>query len=133
MGCSPPLPGDLHLGSGARWLGAVVVSLVVMGLLHCSGSPPPICTGEVCDGGGHVVVIDPPRPQPPPGPDGGRPAPPPDAGGAIGAGPWPRDDVKNYSAAYHLGPIQSAGLDDGFNLWVLSGNRVGVLRPGDSA
>ena len=41
--------------------------------------------------------------------------------------------MKNYSASYQLGPIQSAGLDDGFNLWVLSGNRVGVLKPGDGA
>ncbi|HEY8209993.1 MAG TPA: hypothetical protein VIG99_21055, partial [Myxococcaceae bacterium] len=73
-----------------------------------------------------------------PKPDAGTPPPPPpdagtpDAGGPIGAGPWPTDAVKNYSSAYNLGSIQSAGLDDGFNLWVLSGSRIGVLRPGDA-
>ena len=127
-----PYRGDLHLG--ARWLGAVMVSLVAMGLLYCTDfPPPPDCRGQGCEDAGHVVVIDPFPPPPPPKADGGLPAPPPDAGGDVGPGPWPLDDVKNYSAAYRLGPIQSAGLDDGFNLWVLSGNRVGVLRPGDAA
>src|SRR4051794_37063371 len=122
---------------GGRWLGVGVVSVVSLGLIYaCSGFPqPPGGNGE--DGGGnHLVGPSPdsgtPKPdagKPPPRPDAGAP----DAGGPIGAGPWPTDAVKNYSSAYQLGSIQSAGLDDGFNLWVLSGGRIGVLRPGDAA
>lgn len=51
-----------------------------------------------------------------------------------GPGPWPTDAVKDYSAAYGLGPgVRSVGLDEAHNLWLLRGDEVGVLRPGDSA
>lgn len=50
----------------------------------------------------------------------------------VGPGPWPNVPVKNYSADYGLGPIQSMAVDEGYNLWLLSGSRIGVLRPGDS-
>lgn len=39
----------------------------------------------------------------------------------------------NYTQAFGVGTPQSVGLDEGLNLWLLKGNRIGVLRPGDSA
>src|SRR3954470_21484350 len=53
--------------------------------------------------------------------------------GSGGPGPWPTDAAKNYSASYGLGAPQSVGLDDALNVWLLDGERIGVLRPGDSA
>jgi hypothetical protein len=54
--------------------------------------------------------------------------------GAVGPGPWPAEAVKDYSAAYSLGPgVQSVALDAGHNLWLLKGAEIGVLRPGDTA
>src|SRR5262245_58916621 len=105
----------------ARWLGAGVVSLVAVGLVYCTNQlPSPACPEEPCEDAGVVIDQKPPGqlppPAPPPWPDaGGRT---PDAGGTVtvGPGPWPVDAVKNYSAAYALGTVQSAGLDDGFNL-----------------
>lgn len=65
-------------------------------------------------------------------PDAGKPdAGPPDAGPS--AGPWPNEPVLNYSQKYALGGgIKSLGVDDGHNLWLLDGERIGVLRPGDT-
>jgi hypothetical protein len=48
-------------------------------------------------------------------------------------GPWPTDPVKDYTMAYDLpGGIQSVGVDDAYNIWLLSGESIGVLRPGQS-
>ncbi|NPC84280.1 hypothetical protein HPC49_39465, partial [Pyxidicoccus fallax] len=50
-----------------------------------------------------------------------------------GPGPWPTDAVKDYSAAYELGSgVQSIGVDEAHNLWLLRGAEIGVLRPGDA-
>lgn len=48
------------------------------------------------------------------------------------AGPWPNVTVLDYSQAYNLGKPQSAAFDEGLNLWLLDGARIGFLRPGDS-
>ena len=48
-------------------------------------------------------------------------------------GPWPTDAVRDYTRAFGVGTPQSVGLDEGLNLWLLDGNRIGVLRPGDTA
>jgi hypothetical protein len=41
--------------------------------------------------------------------------------------------VKDYTAAYALGTgVQSVGVDEGYNLWLLRGDEIGVLRPGDA-
>jgi hypothetical protein len=38
----------------------------------------------------------------------------------------------NYSDEYEVGYVQSVGVDDAYNIWLLSGDRntIGVLRPG---
>ncbi|EPX58475.1 hypothetical protein D187_003947 [Cystobacter fuscus DSM 2262] len=48
------------------------------------------------------------------------------------AGPWSQEAVLDYSKQFAVGTPQSVGLDEGGNLWLLDGARVGVLRPGDS-
>jgi hypothetical protein len=49
------------------------------------------------------------------------------------AGPWSQEAVLSYSREYAVGTPQSVGLDEGGNLWLLDGARIGVLRPGDRA
>lgn len=49
-----------------------------------------------------------------------------------GPGPWPTTAVKNYSASYDIPWVQSVGIDDGHNIWLLKDNQIGVLRPGTS-
>lgn len=64
-------------------------------------------------------------------PDAGTPpdaGPPPQAG----PGPWPDEPVVNYSQRYNLGRVRSVGVDDAYNIWLLDGERIGVLRPGDT-
>jgi hypothetical protein len=56
-----------------------------------------------------------------------EPSTPPDAG------PWPVDEVLDYTRSFGVGTPRSVGLDEGMNLWLLDGNRIGVLRPGDTA
>jgi hypothetical protein len=43
------------------------------------------------------------------------------------------DAVLNYTQAFGVGTPQSVALDEGLNLWLLDGNRIGVMRPGDTA
>lgn len=38
--------------------------------------------------------------------------------------------MTNYTATYGLGSVQSVGVDDAYNIWLLQGERIGVLRPG---
>ncbi|MDY7230017.1 hypothetical protein [Hyalangium rubrum] len=72
-----------------------------------------------------------------PPPDGGT-TPPPDGGTdggtqpppQAGPGPWPNEAVINYSQRYNLGRVRSVGVDDAYNIWLLDGERIGVLRPG---
>lgn len=72
-------------------------------------------------------------------PDAGAPQPPPpppdapDAGPQASPGPWPTDDVQDWTGAYALGPgVQSVGVDEAYNVWLLHGDSIGVLRPGDA-
>lgn len=56
-----------------------------------------------------------------------------DAGTLADTGPWPTQALLDYSQTFNVGTPQSVGIDDGFNIWLLDGARIGVLRPGDSA
>ncbi|WP_338023560.1 hypothetical protein [Archangium primigenium] len=61
------------------------------------------------------------------------PATAPETGEPPQAGPWPLEAVLDYSQTFGVGTPQSVGLDEGMNLWLLDGARIGVLRPGDKA
>lgn len=52
--------------------------------------------------------------------------------GPKGPGPWPTDAYKNYSVDYGIDWVQSVGIDDGDNLWLLRDREIGVLRPGET-
>lgn len=73
----------------------------------------------------------------PPSADGGG-TPPPDTGDDGGAppgphsgpGPWPDEPIVDYTARYALGPVQSVGVDAAGHIWLLEGDRIGVLRAG---
>ncbi len=68
-------------------------------------------------------------------PDAGPPdAGPPDAGNPpqAGPGPWPDEPMVNYTQRYNLGRVRSVGVDEAYNIWLLDGERIGVLRPGDT-
>lgn len=52
------------------------------------------------------------------------------AGEASGPGPWPTSRVKDYSTDYGIDWIQSAGIDEAHNIWLLREREIGVLRPG---
>jgi hypothetical protein len=107
-----------------------------------------------------VVNEDPNHPKQPPPSEGGVLPPdagtPPDAGSDPGgtdggtgggagpvdtppqepeltAGPWPNEPMVNYSRRYGIGRVRSVAVDDAYNIWLLDGDRIGVLRPGDSA
>ena len=78
--------------------------------------------------------------------DGGGTSPPPDAGtppdggtdgGTADPGPsvrdsWPKESVVNYTQRFGVGRPRSVAVDDAFNIWLLDGNRIGVLRPGST-
>jgi len=117
-----------------RWLGAAALVVWMLSCGRPSAPGPGHGGGQGGGGDGGGFVPDgggtPDSGTPPDEVDGGTP----DGGTTeVGPGPWPTDAVKSYSADYGVGLVQSAGLDDGFNLWLLSGTRIGVLRPGDSA
>ncbi|MCP3143246.1 hypothetical protein [Pyxidicoccus xibeiensis] len=139
--------------------GAVVAGLAVISLLSvgCGGKSPTVDPREEplpeAPEGNEVPS------EPPPGssedagtlpqgedagtlPDAGEPADagtqpdagtPSDAGTPPNAGPWPVDPVLDYTRAFGAGTPQSVGIDEGLNLWLLDGRRIGVLRPGDKA
>jgi len=91
-----------------------------------SGTPPP-------DAGRPDAGTPPPDAGTPPvnPPDAGTPpdgGPPPQAG----PGPWPNEPLVNYTQRYNLGRVRSVGVDDAHNIWLLDGERIGVLRPGDT-
>jgi hypothetical protein len=96
------------------------------------GNPPPVASTP--DPGNPPPVSSTPDPGNPPPvsstPDPGNPPPvPPQAGGP---GPWPNEPIVNYSQRYNLGRVRSVGVDDAYNIWLLDGERIGVLRPGDT-
>ncbi|QRK13532.1 hypothetical protein JQX13_09380 [Archangium violaceum] len=47
-------------------------------------------------------------------------------------GPWPNEPLVNYSSRYGLGNVRAMAVDDAYNIWLLDGARIGVLRPRDS-
>jgi hypothetical protein len=107
-----------------RYVGAWVVVMLLAG--SCSDtSNRPEHTGEVPDAGGPPSQADGGTSV-----DGGLPG----GGGSAeaGPGPWPDEPVVDYSRRYALGRVQSVGVDEAYNLWLLDGERIGVLRPGDS-
>ncbi|MBZ4414446.1 hypothetical protein K8640_40135 [Myxococcus sp. XM-1-1-1] len=55
-----------------------------------------------------------------PVPDGGVPTTP--------EGPWPTDALTDYSSKYGIPKVASVGVDGAHNIWVLDGDRIGVLR-----
>jgi len=80
--------------------------------------------------------VTPPTPPvtPPPQPGtGGGGTGPGDVEQELGAGPWPDEPMVNYSQRYGLGRVRAMAVDDAYNLWLLDGDRIGVLRPGDSS
>lgn len=76
----------------------------------------------VHDGG--VIVVDAGLP------DAGGPV---DAGVVPDAGPWPKDALRDYTHDFNVGTPQSVGLDEGLNLWLLDGAKIGFLKPGATA
>lgn len=57
----------------------------------------------------------------------------PDAGGGTIESKWPNDAVLNLTSKYGIeSGIQSVGIDEGQNIWLLKGREIGVLRPGDT-
>ncbi|MFP2906038.1 hypothetical protein ACLESD_13455 [Pyxidicoccus sp. 3LFB2] len=93
-----------------------------------AGTPPPDEDGGT-PGGGE-------EPDAGPTPDAGEPTDggtSPDGGTPADPGPWPVEAVLDYSRSFGVGTPQSVGLDEGLNLWLLDGRRIGVLRPGDKA
>ncbi|HYX91339.1 MAG TPA: two-component regulator propeller domain-containing protein [Myxococcaceae bacterium] len=55
-----------------------------------------------------------------------------DSEGNIGPGPWPNVPYKDYSRDYGIDWVQSAGVDEAHNIWLLRDREIGVLRPGTS-
>ncbi len=47
-----------------------------------------------------------------------------------GPDPWPKEAVVNYTQRFGVGRPRGVAVDDAFNIWLLDGNRIGVLRPG---
>src|SRR5688572_1612929 len=90
--------------------------------------PPDVPTGET-----PVPTVENPTPQTPTPPSqpenpGDTLNPPgPTAPEQPTAGPWPIDAMKNYSVDFAVGTPQSVALDEGLNLWLLAGDRIGVL------
>ncbi|WP_395830208.1 hypothetical protein [Archangium violaceum] len=46
--------------------------------------------------------------------------------------PWPKEAAINYTQRFDVGRPQSVAVDDAFNIWLLAGDRIGVLRPGET-
>ena len=135
----------MGIRAGAMGAGLAVISLLSVGCTDRPRTVDPQVTQEPEPSVGNEVPSEAPPvpsedagtpPSPPPDADAGTPpdtGTPPDAGMPPDAGPWPVDAALNYTHAFGVGTPQSVGLDEGLNLWLLDGNRIGVLRPGDSA
>ncbi|MBM7116905.1 hypothetical protein I3V78_25490 [Archangium primigenium] len=44
---------------------------------------------------------------------------------------WPQEAVVDYTQRFGVGRPQGVAVDDDFNLWLLQGNRIGVIRSGE--
>jgi len=71
---------------------------------------------------------------PPPEMDAGTPS---NGGSDGGTGPvkggqdtWPKEAAVNYTQRFNVGRPRSVAVDDAFNIWLLDGDRIGVLRSG---
>jgi hypothetical protein len=51
----------------------------------------------------------------------------------LGPGPWPNVPYKDYSRDYGIDWVQSVGVDEAHNIWVLRDREIGVLRPDSSS
>ncbi|MFL5349642.1 MAG: hypothetical protein ACJ8AT_33010 [Hyalangium sp.] len=140
----------MSIRAGALGAGLAVISLLTVGCgdrtrtvdLRVDPGPAPSEGNEVPSDPPPVPSVDSgtptastPDPTPVTPPDGGTPPDPgtPDSGTPKDPGPWPAEAVLNYTQSFGVGTPQSVGLDEGLNLWLLDGNRIGVLRPGDTA
>ncbi|HET9450035.1 MAG TPA: hypothetical protein VFO83_04110 [Aggregicoccus sp.] len=129
------------MGVRGSWAAAAVVVAWACGVWGCGAERPGPAPAQPPGARPSAPAAEAPdagTPQEAPdagGPDAGGPAEEqaPDAGPVGNPGPWPTDALKDYSAAYALGPgVQSVGVDQGYNLWLLRGDEIGVLRPGDA-
>jgi hypothetical protein len=125
------------MGRWSSWGRVVAVVGAVWGTWGCSGDG--VTPGVVPPPQEQPAPPPPPQDPAPQAPDAGTPdAGPvveetPDAGPVGNPGPWPQDALKDYTAAYALGRgVQSVGVDEGYNVWLLRGDEIGVLRPGDT-
>ncbi|WP_063934736.1 hypothetical protein, partial [Archangium violaceum] len=135
----------MGIRAGALGAGLVVVSLLSVGCADRTRTVDPRETQEPGSPDGSEVPSNvPPVPsedagtpqEPTPGEDGGTPdagEPEPEQPEPPDAGPWPVDAVRDYTQSFGVGKPQSVALDEGLNLWLLDGYRIGVLRPGDTA
>jgi hypothetical protein len=130
---------------GAWALGAVVA-------WGCGGTadeprPPGSSENPSHTGEPPAPPVEPPPPPVEPPPPPVEPPPPPvvdpnpgptdpgptDPGPVVTVGPWPDEPQVNYSSRYGVGAVRAMAVDDAYNLWLLEGERIGVLRPGDKA
>jgi hypothetical protein len=82
-------------------------------------------------GPGQMVVPPPELVLPGPTTNGGTP-PTPETQKT--PGPWPTRGVTDYTQTYGLPyGVQSVGVDDAYNIWLLRGSEIGVLRPGTTS
>jgi len=138
----------MGIRTGAVGAGLAVISLLAGGCDDRTRTVDPPVNQQPGPSVGNEVPPDPP---PLPSEDSGTPTPdgdagtppdtgeppdagtPPDTGEPPDAGPWPVDAALDYTRSFGVGTPQSVGLDEGLNLWLLDGNRIGVMRPGDTA
>ena len=113
--------------SWMRWAGALGIALFGCGGSRMPGGLPMGAPGSVQQSQGGTVTIIPGQ-FTPSSPPVWIPEVPP----AKSPGPWPTDAVVSFAQA-HLPGLNSVGIDDGYNLWLLDdSNRIGVLRPDDA-
>nr|AIS92923.1 hypothetical protein [Stigmatella aurantiaca Sg a15] len=126
----------MGIRAGAVGAGLAVMSWLAVGCGDQSRTvepgtqqaPEPSVGNEVPSDTPPVPPVDVGTPSPPP-PDEGEGTEP---GDPREAGPWPLDAVLDYTQRFGVGAPRSVGLDEGLNLWLLEGDRIGVLRPGDT-
>src|SRR6218665_2394529 len=56
----------------------------------------------------------------------------PGGGSVQGVDLWPQEAVVDYTQRFGVGRPQGVAVDDAFNLWLLDGKRIGVIRSGES-
>jgi hypothetical protein len=127
----------MGIRAGAVGAGLAFISMLAVG---CDDEPRTLDPQEQQEPGPPVGNEVPSEPPPLPPDDAHTPPPPgpdeetaPGPGEPQGAGPWPVEAVLDYTQRFGTGTPQSVGIDEGLNLWLLEGDRIGVLRPGDAA